>query len=464
MKFKRKERGKKLKVWLLSILVVVIVLPLGWLLFTRYEGWAPSIQLDLKTPHINAATSIKGAITDRGSGLRKLQVAIVKNGREIVLKQQSFSPLGPLQGSDVHRTAFSIPLNPKKRLISDGKATLKITAWDFSWRNWFTGNQSEVKKPIVIDTTPPRVTVLTHHVNITQGGAGLMIYRLSEPCAKEGIVVGDQFFPGYSGYYSDPNIYIAFFALGHLQGTDTPIYISAVDLAGNSSRGNFYYHIRKGNFKKGMIHLSDSWLTKVLPQFANASGFNQKASPLDQFLFVNRELRKRDNHEILSIGQKTDTVMHWSGRFDRLPDSAREAGFADHRSYIYNGKVVDHEYHLGIDLASVANAPIPAANAGRVAFVGRVGIYGNLVCIDHGFGLFSIYGHLSRINVKVNDSVAKGSIIGYTGSTGLAGGDHLHFGIFIDHEFVNPIEWWDPNWIRNNITDKLESVGAQDKK
>jgi len=181
-------------------------------------------------------------------------------------------------------------------------------------------------------------------------------------------------------------------------------------------------------------------------------------SSQEQFVFINKELRRRNNLTILANGQKTESLIFWSNVFGRLPNSARRANFADHRVYKYNGQIVSNAVHMGIDLASVKHAEVPASNRGKVVFSGSVGIYGNLVCIDHGCGLMSIYAHLSRMSVDINDMVARGDIIGYTGTSGLAGGDHLHFGMFIDHIFVNPVEWWDASWITNNITSKLETV------
>ena len=78
--------------------------------------------------------------------------------------------------------------------------------------------------------------------------------------------------------------------------------------------------------------------------------------------------------------------------------------------------------------------------------------------IDHGFGLFSTYSHLSAFDVKQGQVISKGEAIGRTGSTGLAGGDHLHFGIIVHNTFVNPVEWWDANWIKNNISTKIETI------
>lgn len=123
---------------------------------------------------------------------------------------------------------------------------------------------------------------------------------------------------------------------------------------------------------------------------------------------------------------------------------------------MYNGQTVDNQTHLGVDLASLAAAPVPAGNTGRVILADFVGIYGNMIVLDHGFGLQSLYSHLSEIHVQKGETVQRGQIIGKTGATGMAAGDHLHFGMLVSGLEVQPIEWWDPNWIKNNITSKLE--------
>jgi len=97
-----------------------------------------------------------------------------------------------------------------------------------------------------------------------------------------------------------------------------------------------------------------------------------------------------------------------------------------------------------------------------VAFTGDLGLYGNAVIIDHGLGLFTLYGHMSQIDVKVGDAVAKRAILGNTGETGFAGGDHLHFGVYLDGVAVLPVEWWDAKWITDNVTPKLEGRGSEE--
>jgi murein DD-endopeptidase MepM/ murein hydrolase activator NlpD len=195
-----------------------------------------------------------------------------------------------------------------------------------------------------------------------------------------------------------------------------------------------------------------------MPEFNIDVAPGSETPMVDKFLKVNRELRNSNGKQLLEIVSETDKKLYWKGAFLRLPHSARKANFADHRNYKYKDHVIDQQVHLGIDLASVAHSPVPSSNSGKVVFTGHLGIYGKTVVIDHGFGVFSTYSHLSAFSVKQGQVVSKGDTIGRTGSTGLAGGDHLHFGIMVHNTFVNPVEWWDATWIKNNISTKIETV------
>jgi murein DD-endopeptidase MepM/ murein hydrolase activator NlpD len=157
------------------------------------------------------------------------------------------------------------------------------------------------------------------------------------------------------------------------------------------------------------------------------------------------------------LREKTTPEKLWEGEtWLRQKNAVTMANFTDRRVYYYQGEKVDEQAHLGVDLASQANAPVQAANNGRVIFAERNGIYGLTVVLDHGQGLSSLYGHLSTISVESGQEVKKGDIIGYTGRTGLAGGDHLHFGIMVSGIPVNPREWLYGHWIEDNITKKLD--------
>jgi murein DD-endopeptidase MepM/ murein hydrolase activator NlpD len=264
-------------------------------------------------------------------------------------------------------------------------------------------------------------------------------------------MVGDFFFPGY---LQESGNYACFFALPyHMSPKQFAPELIAEDRAGNQRRTDFYHHANPRSFPLGKINLDERFLKTLQPRFE--AFFPEAATPLELFLKVNGELRKENVRALRDFGKQTASGPLWEGVFLRQPNAAHLGGFAAARSYFYEGKKVDDQTHMGVDLASVAQAPIPAANAGKVVHADDLGIYGKCIIIDHGMGLQSLYGHLSRIDVEKGETVAKGQTIGNSGATGLAGGDHLHFEIILSGLSVNPVEWWDPAWLKNNVGDKL---------
>jgi murein DD-endopeptidase MepM/ murein hydrolase activator NlpD len=443
---------------IIAVGCALIILPLAWFLIVRLEGEQPKLELDLISPYIGSSNEFTIALSDTQSGLRRLWVGLLKDGKEVVLHEDDFPSAGLFKGGSLKQASIKVALAPPKLGFEDGEAILRMVVLDYSWRDWWKGNKTYLEKTVIIDTRPPGVEVLSRAHNINQGGAGLVIFRTSESCSQCGVQVGDKFFNGYGGYFADPSIYLAFIALGYEQKRDTDMRVRAVDQAGNRTESSFYYHIRRKVFRKDKINLSDGFINRKIPEFASQISPGASTSPVDAFLEINRDLRKANYRQIAAACQNPVQKMHWQGSFLRLPKSATRARYADHRTYLYKGNQIDKQVHLGIDLASTANSAVPAGNAGVVALAQPVGIYGKTVILDHGFGLFSMYAHLSQIAVKVGDVVARGDKLGRTGSTGMAGGDHLHFSMLVGDTFVNPVEWWDMKWIQNNITQKIQSA------
>jgi len=455
-----KPKIKYTKYHFVALICFILIVLIAWFLSTRFEGEKPSIMLELPSLSIKASQEISISVSDTKSGMRMMWIGLYKDGKEVVLLDKDFqSP--EYKGRKIHKETFKIKIEPGKIGVSDGKAILRIVARDLSWRGWWHGNKTYIEKNVTIDTLAPQIDILSRTHNISQGGAALAIYRLSEPCPKSGIYAGKNFFPGYSGYFKDPDIFMAFFALSYDQGPKTEIFVKATDQAGNIKRAGISYYIKKKTFKKDILNISDLFLNWKMPEFDIDVPGDSKTAMLDKFLKVNRDLRKTNYRKVTKLGEKTDASLYWNGAFIRLPRSAKRAGFADQREYKYKGQIIDHQVHLGIDLASVAHSPVPASNRGKVVFTGYLGIYGKTIVIDHGFGLLSMYSHLSSYNAQKDQLVSKGEIIGRTGVTGLAGGDHLHFGILIHNTFANPVEWWDATWITNNITSKIKAVKAK---
>jgi len=451
-----KAKKKNIKIWFFSIVCISILVPLIWIVTIKMEGEKPALDLVITSPSLGAKSEIKLNISDNKSGLKKVWVGLFKNEKENILLETLFDSESILKGGKDKKKDLQIIFDPKERGITDGKAILRAIVWDYSWRKWGNGNRSYVEKEVIIDTKSPELEILTHSHNIAQGGSGLAIYKVTEACPTNGVMVGDNFFPGFSGYFKDPVIHLAFFALGFNQNSKTTLFLQATDYAGNTGKKGFNYHIQNRKFKRDRINISDRFLNRKLPEFERDLNLQDSKTPIEKFLTINGDLRKKNARTLFDLAKTNEGDIHWQNQFLRLPKAATKATFADHRTYYYKDKSIDKQVHLGVDLASVAHAPIPAANGGRVIFRESLGIYGKTVVINHGFGLISMYSHLSSISVQRDQVVKKGEIIGNTGRSGLAGGDHLHFGMFIQNTFINPVEWWDLNWIKNNISSKLQ--------
>ncbi|HEX5421411.1 MAG TPA: M23 family metallopeptidase, partial [Gammaproteobacteria bacterium] len=315
---------------------------------------------------------------------------------------------------------------------------------------------------------PPRVSIVSRLHFINQGGSEMVVYRATPPDVESGVRVGNDEYPGYPAKgagidTADPAMRVAFFALLWNQAPNTPISVYARDQHGNQTTTVFDYRVFPKEFHHGTIRLDDGYLKHVVPPvLANSPEFkvDDPSNLLASYVRINRDMRKQNRHTILELAKQTAPEILWRGAFEQLPNSAVEANFADQRTYYYKGQVVDHEVHLGYDLASVAGAPVTAANSGRVLHAGWLGIFGNCVIIDHGMGVQSLYGHMSSVDVKVGQTVDKGQRIGREGSTGLAGGAHVHFTMLVNGHAVSPIDWWSQQWIDDRIMRKLHEAGA----
>ncbi|MEE3715282.1 M23 family metallopeptidase [Tumidithrix elongata RA019] len=133
----------------------------------------------------------------------------------------------------------------------------------------------------------------------------------------------------------------------------------------------------------------------------------------------------------------------WRGAFLRPNDGPVTTGFGVRR--YYNGVFANDYYHRGVDYAGDEGSAVIAPAPGQVRLVGTVAqgfqLHGNTIGVDHGQGVASIFIHLSRINVREGDFVQAGQVIGAVGSTGAATGPHLHWGLYVNGESIDPVPW-----------------------
>jgi len=449
------QTGRAGAILLVILLIVVIGLAAGgFFLWPRFEGDAPQVAVSPASDMVGLVP-IEIEVTDKGTGLKSVTVSLAQGGGpEQVLASEQYAKPVPSQKVKVDLA--------KVAGIKEGPAVLKVVARDASLRNSFKGNETVAEKKIAIDVTPPQIELIADDRYINFGGVGIVVYRSSPDTAKTGIKIGTHWFPGFQNVVKEhPDYYFAMFSHAYdVQPTDRATIV-ATDKAGNTREMRLSYELKNVKYKKSTIAVSDNFYqNKVVPLLKDVSKRN--GSVKDVFVAVDKGVRKQNEDLITEVTSKTSPKILWEGAFHQLSNSKVEANFADARTYTYNGEPIDTAFHLGYDLSVTKHYPIEASNSGVVAWTGDLGLYGNAIIIDHGLGLYTLYGHCSQVDVKPGDAVKKGGIIGRTGETGFAGGDHLHFGVYLDGVAVLPVEWWDQKWIDENITPKLEGHSGEE--
>jgi murein DD-endopeptidase MepM/ murein hydrolase activator NlpD len=449
-------------------LVLIVALAAGGAYVVAGRMGGPAIEITKPEKFVGAATDVEFIVHAPAAELKSLTMILEQNG-----KQFPVYALGD-QGAQLKdepgglRVTRSVGKQAVPELQS-GPARVHVTASRPVLYGIRT-NSNTVVKDVQVRLERPRVAVVSTHHFINHGGAEVVVYRATPEDVTSGVVVGDVEYPGYplSGANvagvtaSDPALRVAYFALRHDQDLNTSIRVFARDEAGNVARADFDKRVFPKPFKRSRINLDDSFLDRVVPAILEGTTeVKPEGDNLAKFLVINGELRQKNAAKIASFAAQTGKEMLWAGVvFHPFTNTGVQSAFADARTYVYQGKEVDRQTHLGFDLASFAGTPIVSANRGKVLFADELGIYGNCVIVDHGMGVQSLYAHLSSIEVKPGDMVEKEQTLGRSGMTGMAGGDHLHFTMLVNGQMVNPVEWWDSHWIEDRILRKLRAAGG----
>ena len=426
--------------------VILVMIGAFWFFGSLIDMSKPDIAINQDIAAIGRQKVIEVTFSDPGSGLRYTLITMSQGDKAYTLSSTQYPEKG------THAKTVSLTIDPLSMKMHDGPATLNIKAVDYS----LFKNQTLLTKPLTIDLLPPQIYLQTPQNIINPGGTCVTLYRASEPVSMSGIHVDDRYFPAYLTAISGKPYYIAYFSLPieARQGT-TRIKVVARDQAGNESALALPHLIKNKKFRADKMNLSSQFLQQKMPDFQATDVNLRGKTPVETFIYVNTTLRQENFKTIQSVTQKSEPRQLWTDTFLRMKNASPMAMYGDRRTYVFEGKALGESLHEGVDLASLERAPIEAANGGVVVFAGPLGIYGNAVIIDHGFGLSTLYGHQSMISVKAGQAVKKGDVIGSSGTSGLAGGDHLHFAIMVGGQFVNPQEWWDPHWIADNVTKKI---------
>ena len=353
------------------------------------------------------------------------------------------------------RPEETLELVVSRDVLQEGPATLRVVASRSSgFLRW--PEPVVLERSFIVRLTAPSLAVHSTNHYVAQGGCEVVVYQVGDKVRRSGVRVGDWFFPGHPLPGAGPSDRFALFAVPYDVATVSNLRLEAEDAVGNRAEQRFVDRFFERPLGSDTIRLDDRFLARVVPDILSQTpALRPQGSLLDQYLAINRELRSTNDAELRQLAAHSREAFLWRGPFVPQRGAKATAAFAEHRIYVYDGNEVDQQDHLGFDLASTARAPIQAGNTAVVVKAGWFGIYGNTIVLDHGYGLHSLYGHLSSVGVSEGEEVKRGQEIGRTGATGLAGGDHLHFAILLQGLPVNPREWWDGHWIQDRLRLKL---------
>ena len=447
------------------ILLAVICGGVAWIWAGRQPG--PTVEFRQPDRFVGQSSTLELMVQAPQGQFSQLEVAIEQGGKsypifsieqptEATTKQDAADRLYVMR--PIGKSAIpALQQGPARIIVRTARPVL------YGMRNAST----EATRDVQVRLEPPQASILStfHYVNL--GGAEFVVYRAMPADVESGVRVGDRSYPGFPataiGVQNDPALHVAFFALSYDQDVNTPISVFAIDPAGNTALAAVDHMAFTKPFSRSTIPV-DTWVARVVPPIvANTPEMQVSTAPEDvvqTFVRINGDLRRQNAQTIAALARKTTAEMMWKEPFQPLGNAAVEAKFADFRTYTFKGKEIDRQVHLGFDLAVTQHVPILAAQRGVIVHAAYLGIYGNCVIIDHGLGVQTLYGHLSSIGVKAGDKVEKGQVLGLSGMTGLAAGDHLHFTVLVNGTAVNPVEWGDIKWMQDRVFRKVKEAGG----
>jgi hypothetical protein len=440
-------------IFLIAALAILILVVQGFFC----AGGMPDIHVKPAASAIGMRTPVAIEVSEPRRGLTSVKVELVQGNNAVTAVEKRYEPSSQFifwnskTATDVLNTEIGRRILPQ---LTGGSATIRITVGRAgTWMRHPAPSVKEISLPVRL--TPPSVQVTSTKTYVAQGGCEVVTYRVGESAVRDGVRSGSWWFPGYPLPGGGRQDRFALFAVPY-DMAQPDVRLVVEDGSGNTAERGFIDMFFPRPFKSDSLEISDAFINKVVPEILSQSPeITDRGNPLDNYIAINRELRQKNSQAIREMALQSKPQFLWDRPFAMMRNAKVMASFADRRTYFYKGREIDRQDHLGFDLAVTKQAPVPAANSGIVVCARYFGIYGNAVIIDHGYGLQSIYGHLSSVAVQEGQQVARSAIIGYTGETGLAGGDHLHYCTMLQGLPVNPSEWWDGHWIQDRVARKL---------
>ena len=350
----------------------------------------PTIDLSLPTGPVRAKLTISPVVFDEAPG-----VGLV----DVFLDDEFVAGTGTVWNVDTTK-------------LSDGPHAVRVSAQDTAR----AANGSKWEGTFISDNTAP--VVLAEPASAKQGQTLVVWATINEPVRHPMAAFSDRRVPLFE--VGDRWRALIGMDLREELGV-RKLVIEAVDDAGNSALAEIAITVVKGDFTSGgTIRLSGDQIEARKDEKAKA--------------------KTREERE--SAYAHLEPKQLWTEAF-QVPIAARVTSpYGSYRTYSDGKK----SYHSGMDLAKSKGSPIGSAASGKVLVAGWQAIFGNVVIVHHGQGVTTSYNHLDEVKVSVGDTVSRGDIVGLLGNTGQSTGPHLHWGVTVAGNAVDPAQWLDPDF------------------
>jgi len=444
-----KKRSGNLANKIFSVILLIGIAAGAWYVYTapEFERVKPKIESE-KSLFWNRKDPLKINVSDNVA-LNSYEIKLSDGTKSVIIDQGFFDEGTKAQVLQVKYPKGKV-LDPKAK---DYKLT--VTVGDKSMWNMMDGNSATKTIDLTIDYKRPNVNILSNSRMINQGGSALVVFQADDENMDELYILANKN-KFKAQPYKKEGYYAALIAWP-FKDDSFDAKIVATDLAKNRREVHIPFYHGNPRYKTSYIKATDKFIDGKITDLASSDPeYAEITDKLKKLKAINETMRLKNEDLIYKMSKHVSDEMldHWKiKKFYPLRNGKRVASFGDHRYYYYGSKdnIVSESYHVGYDLASNSMADIKASNPGKVVFADDNGIYGNMPLIDHGLGLYTLYGHCSQLLVNEGDEVHKGQTIAKTGMTGLALGDHLHFGMLVQGIEVRPVEWFDQSWITKFI-------------
>ena len=446
----------------------------GWRDFYRSfaEGAPPTIRA-VKSPSGLGLDSadLSISIKDELAGLDQV----------IVRAEQQNSDTRELLRKDYKKKTaednITLPLNAKELGLREGTLRIIVLAFDSSL--W--SNRASISIELKVDYQKPKIEVLTSQHNAVRGGVELVFYSVSGGSDFfSGVMAGPYIFPGFPAAKLDPEfsktpeVYFSFFSVPLDSAAEERLEILARNAVGNSSIASFFYRVKELNTPTVSLEVNREFLqNSVDPLYhsylklravhrgqknAEYTPASDKTELSKRLAVINREFRPLLAEDLRVLFGRPKLEKLWAGPFLRPAGKALPYPFGALKTYSFAGENVGSMRQDGLDFATAEGTSVRAANSGSVIFSGELGVYGKTIIIDHGFGLTTLYQHLSSLSTQEGAHLESGQAIGLSGSTGYALKPEIGYEVRLHGLPVRPEEWWDRVWIRDHLEDKIDQI------